>query len=87
MNVDELDDIQNATDSDGVGGDARCELCPEQELERLECEQPQKMIREQVGDSHEILVSRILNMKSLKTLGSTNFLFKALITRSEVFEC
>uniref|UniRef100_A0A671UFX1 ATP-dependent DNA helicase n=1 Tax=Sparus aurata TaxID=8175 RepID=A0A671UFX1_SPAAU len=35
--ADELDTIQNSIDSDGVAEDAWCELCLEQELERLEC--------------------------------------------------
>lgn len=39
MEADELDNIQNTMDTDGVIEDGWCELCPEQELERLHCEQ------------------------------------------------
>lgn len=37
IKADELENVQNAIDQDGVIEDAWCELCPEQELERLEC--------------------------------------------------
>lgn len=38
MEADELDNVQNTMDTDGVIEDSWCELCPEQELERLHCE-------------------------------------------------
>uniref|UniRef100_A0AAX7UK93 ATP-dependent DNA helicase n=1 Tax=Astatotilapia calliptera TaxID=8154 RepID=A0AAX7UK93_ASTCA len=49
INADKLDNIQNTIDLDGVTEDAWCELCPEQELERLECEQEWKD-KEQIGE-------------------------------------
>ncbi|KAF0046103.1 hypothetical protein F2P81_002632 [Scophthalmus maximus] len=37
IEADELDKIQDIIDSEGLFEDAWCELCPEKELERLEC--------------------------------------------------
>ncbi|KAK0137016.1 hypothetical protein N1851_026800 [Merluccius polli] len=37
INGDELDNIQNSVDPGAVLEDAWCELCPEQEQERLQC--------------------------------------------------
>lgn len=39
MEADELDNVQNTMDTDGVIEDSWCELCPEQELERLHLRQ------------------------------------------------
>ncbi len=50
--ADDLDEVQNMIDRDGVLEDAWCELCPEQELERLECEQERKE-NSQIVEEHE----------------------------------
>lgn len=42
LEADELDNIQNTIDSDGVTEDGWCELCSELELERLVCEDKMK---------------------------------------------
>ncbi len=42
MQADELDIIQDAIDSNGVIEDGWCDLCPEQELERLLCAEEMK---------------------------------------------
>ena len=39
MDADELDNIQSSIDNNDVVENAWCELCPEQELECLECQQ------------------------------------------------
>ncbi|XP_034537730.1 uncharacterized protein LOC117811513 isoform X3 [Notolabrus celidotus] len=51
MEADKLDDIQHEVDSNVVLEDAWCELCPEQELERLQCLQEQNEA-EQVVEEH-----------------------------------
>lgn len=53
IEADELDNIQNTIDTDGVLEDAWCELCPEQELERLQCEQECKD-KEQIMNMRKI---------------------------------
>ncbi|XP_042265880.1 uncharacterized protein LOC121896203 [Thunnus maccoyii] len=52
IKADELDEIQNTIDRDGVLEDAWCELCPEKELERLQCDQEQKD-KQQIVEEHE----------------------------------
>ncbi len=42
IEADEWDNSQNTIDTDSVLEDAWCELCPEQELARLQCEQERK---------------------------------------------
>ncbi|XP_047183305.1 uncharacterized protein LOC124849374 [Scophthalmus maximus] len=42
IEADELDKIQDIIDSEGLFEDAWCELCPEKELERLECKEELK---------------------------------------------
>lgn len=37
VDVDEQENVQNTIDHDGIVEDSWCELCPEQESERLEC--------------------------------------------------
>ena len=44
IEADELENIQNRIDNDGIIEDSWCELCPEQELERLECRDELKEI-------------------------------------------
>ncbi|XP_031735608.1 uncharacterized protein LOC116401390 isoform X1 [Anarrhichthys ocellatus] len=60
--ADELDTIQNAADNDGVLEDAWCELCPEQELEHLECNQlgrdEEQVLDEQIENIPDLGVSR-----------------------------
>lgn len=60
--ADELDNIQNAIDGDGVVEDAWCELCQEQELERLECKQllrdEEQVVDEQLENIPDLGVSR-----------------------------
>ncbi|XP_034553964.1 uncharacterized protein LOC117823040 isoform X1 [Notolabrus celidotus] len=51
MEADKLDDIQHEVDSNVVLEDAWCELCPEQELERLQSLQEQSET-EQVVEEH-----------------------------------
>lgn len=48
-----LDNIQQTIDSDGVVEDVWCELCPEQELERLQCEQQQKDVGQEVEEHQD----------------------------------
>ncbi|KAF0038041.1 hypothetical protein F2P81_010915 [Scophthalmus maximus] len=54
IEADELDKIQDIIDSEGLFEDAWCELCPEKELERLECAEELKdrqLVEEQ--EQHE----------------------------------
>ncbi|XP_073681626.1 uncharacterized protein [Garra rufa] len=52
LEADELDNIQNTIDSDGIIEDGWCELCPELEVERLMCEEEMKE-KKQLVDEHE----------------------------------
>ena len=49
---DELDNIQNSIDANGIAEDAWAELCLESEVERLECEQERRET-EQVAEGQE----------------------------------
>ncbi|XP_077378697.1 uncharacterized protein LOC144019426 isoform X12 [Festucalex cinctus] len=51
IEANELETVQNMIDSDGVLENAWCELFPEQELERLECEEERKN-KDQTVDEH-----------------------------------
>ncbi len=53
MQADELDIIQDAIDSNGVIEDGWCDLCPEQELERLLCAEEMKDKKQQVEEQDE----------------------------------
>ncbi|XP_016118254.1 uncharacterized protein [Sinocyclocheilus grahami] len=53
MEEDELDNIPDKIDSDGVIEDGWCDLCPEQELERLLCAEEMKDKKQQVEEQDE----------------------------------
>lgn len=50
INADVLDDVQNSIEDEGVLEDAWSELCPEQELERLECREELKEQKQGLED-------------------------------------
>nr|XP_057908359.1 uncharacterized protein LOC131104820 [Doryrhamphus excisus] len=52
---DELDSIQRSIDHSGVAEDAWCLLCPEQELERLQCEEERQKKHQLVEEEAEII--------------------------------
>lgn len=62
MEADELDEVQNVIDRDYVLKDAWCELCPEQELECLQCVQErkdnEKVVEEEDGNIPDLAVGR-----------------------------
>ncbi|XP_050957725.1 LOW QUALITY PROTEIN: uncharacterized protein LOC127158760, partial [Labeo rohita] len=53
LEADELDNIQNTIDSDGIIEDGWCELCPELEIERLMCEEEMKEKKQLVEEDDE----------------------------------
>nr|XP_057920504.1 uncharacterized protein LOC131117065 [Doryrhamphus excisus] len=52
---DELDSIQRSIDHSGVAEDAWCLLCPEQELERLQCEEERRKKQQLVEEEAEVI--------------------------------
>uniref|UniRef100_A0A9J8ADG0 ATP-dependent DNA helicase n=1 Tax=Cyprinus carpio carpio TaxID=630221 RepID=A0A9J8ADG0_CYPCA len=50
--ADVLDNAQTAVDNEGILEDAWCSLCPEQQLERMECKQLRRETGQQ-GEEHE----------------------------------
>ncbi|XP_035506699.2 uncharacterized protein LOC118320024 [Scophthalmus maximus] len=67
IEADELDKIEDIIDSEGLFEDAWCELCPEKELERLECEEELKD-REPV-EQHEVDPPGEGNVPDLAAIG------------------
>ncbi|XP_059198565.1 uncharacterized protein LOC131978809 [Centropristis striata] len=70
--ADELDDIQNSISSDGVLEDAWCELCPEQELERLECIEERTETEQIVDEAVDSIPDLAVNSKDVAHLEKRN---------------
>ncbi len=70
--VDDLDEVQKMIDRDGVLEDAWCELCPEQELERLECEQERKETRQIVEEHDENIPDLAVRAEQVSHLEKRN---------------
>ncbi|XP_030284360.1 uncharacterized protein LOC115588118 [Sparus aurata] len=70
--ADELDDIQNSIDTDGVFEDAWCELCPEQELERLECIEERRGTEQIVEEHVDGIPDLAVNSKDVAHLEKRN---------------
>ncbi len=77
--ADKLDNAQNQIDSQGVLEDAWCELCPEAELERLECVQELRNNPLVVDDDQEIIPDLPVNRQQVCHLEKNN----NVMTRTE----
>ena len=67
-----MDDIQNSIDNDGVLEDAWCELCPEQELERLECIEERRETEQIVEEHVDGIPDLAVNSKDVAHLEKRN---------------
>ncbi|XP_073323364.1 uncharacterized protein [Pagrus major] len=70
--ADKLDYIQNSISCDGVVEDAWCELCPEQELERLECIEERRETEQIVDEPVDSIPDLAVNSKDVAHLEKRN---------------
>ncbi|XP_058472555.1 uncharacterized protein LOC131445864 [Solea solea] len=72
VDADMLDDIQNRINLDGVEEDAWCQLCPEQELERLEAVEEMAERQEAEVDQQEHIPDLAVNREQVQHLEKMN---------------
>nr|XP_043868972.1 uncharacterized protein LOC122758736 [Solea senegalensis] len=72
VDADMLENIQNRIDADGVAEDAWCQLCPEQELERLEAVEEMAERQEAVAEHQDHIPDLAVDREQVQHLEKRN---------------
>ena len=72
MDANELDNNRNTIDRDGILEDAWWELCPEQELDRLESEQLRTDVNQVVDEPADIIPDLAASIEQVAHLEKRN---------------